>query len=325
MRCRILIIVWALSGCGRLPEGGGGLHEVVAVADSEDWASAGELVRGALERVVRTPQEEKVFIVRIEPPEKFGFFRRWRNILLIARLDTPEGTADLVRSLLGRRVLKRIEDEGAVLGFRRDVWARDQFFCALVARDGEALREKAGEWGDAIFRMFEKALEERLSGWIYRHGEERGAEDMLRSRFGWSLRLPRGYRVERAGEGFVWVRKRTPERWIFVWWGDAPDTLDGAWLRAQRDNIGARYYNGDRVVPQWLKEEAVEFAGRPAVRLSGIWENPRFVAGGPFRCYGFQHEGRAYIVDVAVFVPGATKEPYLRQVDLVARSFSFVR
>ena len=322
---RISTGILFLLGCGGLSEGGGSLHDVVVVANSEDWALVGKSMRGALERVVRTPQEEKVFSVRVESPEEFGFFRRWHNILLVARLDTAERAADLARSLLDADVLEKVEDRGAVLGFRRDVWAKDQLFGVLVARDREALREKAGKLGDVLFRRFEEALEERLSKWIYREGEERKAEEMLRSRFGWSLRLPKGYRIERAEEGFVWVRKRVPERWVFVWWGDAPDSIDGRWLRAQRDSIGRMFYDGDRVVRDWLVEEVVEFAGRRAVKLSGLWENPKFASGGPFRCYGFKKDGKAYIVDVAVFAPGVPKEPYLRQVDIVARSLSFDR
>jgi hypothetical protein len=68
----------------------------------------------------------------------------------------------------------------------------------------------------------------------------------------------------------------------------------------------------------------VAFAGRRALKISGIWENRTLLVGGPFRTYCFydQDTGRRYMVDAAVYAAGTEKEPYLRQVDLIIGSFS---
>jgi hypothetical protein len=64
-----------------------------------------------------------------------------------------------------------------------------------------------------------------------------------------------------------------------------------------------------------------------ALRVTGLWQNQTaqagFAAGGPFRTYCFFDPGtkRLYMVDIAVFAPGMSKEPYLRQLDIIAHTF----
>ena len=77
----------------------------------------------------------------------------------------------------------------------------------------------------------------------------------------------------------------------------------------------------------WRRElavEAVEFAGRPAVRLSGWWGNRALVGGGPFRSYCFfePSQRRVYIIDVSLFAPGVGKVPLMRNLDAVAHTFA---
>ena len=92
----------------------------------------------------------------------------------------------------------------------------------------------------------------------------------------------------------------------------------------RRDEVGRDFYDGDRIVRQYTSAEEVNFAGWRALRLSGLWENRNLYVGGPFRTYCFYDEEakRRYMVDAAVFGAGVEKEPYLRQVDIIAHTFS---
>jgi len=94
----------------------------------------------------------------------------------------------------------------------------------------------------------------------------------------------------------------------------------------RRDRVGRDLYDGDRIVREHTRAKEVDFAGRRGLRLAGLWENRSLNVGGPFRTYSFYDEGagRRYMVDAAVFAAGVEKEPYLRQADLIAGTFSTV-
>jgi hypothetical protein len=70
-------------------------------------------------------------------------------------------------------------------------------------------------------------------------------------------------------------------------------------------------------------EKEVDFQGRYAIQLDGVWENLKHNIGGPFRSYGFYDESdqRIYLVDYSVFAPGLKKWPFMRQLEAMARTF----
>jgi hypothetical protein len=123
----------------------------------------------------------------------------------------------------------------------------------------------------------------------------------------------------------VWLRRQPPQRWIFVHWEQTEDVAFSPQVCMQlRDRIGRDLYEGDQIVRDHTLTEEVEFAGRRALSLAGLWENKTLLVGGPFRTYCLYDEEtrRRYLVDAAVYAAGTEKEPYLRQVDLIVHTFS---
>ena len=317
-----------LWGCkGGLPEGLGSLSEVVVLTDSTDWDACGDAVEAVFGRTVHTPEWEPIFALRMGDAAKFDFFKSWRNVFLLASLEGGGEATRLVRSLLSPEVLERIGQGEAYVFFKTEVWAKDQILVIAAARDRFALRQKLVEDQDAIFTTMEGHLNRRVGEWLYAEGEQEALEQALFEQFGWTLRIPAGYAVQKKvpEEGFVWLRKRAPDRWLFVWGGAAFEgmELSGDWFREKRDEIGRLFYEGDSVA-RILSVEETLVAEWPAIRVRGLWANREKAVGGPFvsTCFIDRDTDRVYIVDGAVYAPGVQKAPYLRQVDLIARTFS---
>ncbi|MCG8606832.1 DUF4837 family protein, partial [bacterium] len=114
-------------------------------------------------------------------------------------------------------------------------------------------------------------------------------------------------------------------RWLFVHWveGMDPGTIEPDWIVKTRNRMTRKFYEGDSINEDYTNSREVEFLGRRALMLEGLWENVPKVVGGPFRNYTFYDEksDRVYMIDVAVFNPGGKKEPFLRQLDIMARTF----
>jgi len=317
-----------LSGCSdRLPDGVGSSHEIVVLCDDRDWEIFESVLRETFERIVRTPQPEKVFAVKHRGPDRFETYRIWRNLLLLAPLESDGETAAWIRSLLSSEARAKVENGEAYVFVRTDIWATKQTVTILSARNAGELRTRIEGNREDLFRTMEEHLDRKVTALLYSRGEEVELAQDLAGRYGWTLRIPEGYGIyrEQPEAGYVWLRRPEPERWLFVYWEPLSGSADPSpsRCRIRRDEICARFRGGDRVLPEDLRMEAVTFAGRPAHKLSGLWENEEREVGGPFRSYCFADSAsaRLFLIDLAMFAPEARKEPYLRQLDLIAQTF----
>ena len=321
----------ALMGGCLEPEAVGSNHEIVVVVSPRTWVRFEDLVRSVFNRTVITPQEEPVFTLRIVDPEDFDFFKKFRNVLLLSPLRGEDPTVSLINSLISDQARSHVLSGRAHVFQKRDVWAREQTLTVLTGGDDVALEKHLRENGEEIFGIMEADLNEKVKAWLYKKMEQKKLEEKLLTTYGWSIRVPRDYWIDRElpEEHFVFLRKSVPERWLFVYWEDAesPDTLTEEWCLSKRAEVGTTYYAGDAIVDEYTHVERDRFVEWEAYRITGLWQNDTpasgYAAGGPFRSYCFYEPAmkRIYMVDVAVFAPGMSKEPYLRQLEIVAHTF----
>jgi hypothetical protein len=101
--------------------------------------------------------------------------------------------------------------------------------------------------------------------------------------------------------------------------------MSGDSLVALRGKLGARYYDGEELKLDWTTVQPAEFAGYEGLKIDGRWENNELVHGGKFFSYCINTEDRFYMVDARLFAPGLEKEPWLRQLRIVATTFQIGR
>jgi len=320
-----ILLLLLSGGCSPLPPGIGSDHEVMVLANPEDWEMVYPLLQEIFERKVRTPQEENVFTVRKIAQAKFDLYKKSRNLLLISPLNSVGPAAQEINSLLSPQARQMVEEGRAFLFAKRDVWAKDQELVILTAPTYLALREKLAEGKEDVFRVMEKALNEKTMVWLFKKGEQKKLEKELFQKWGWHLRIPWGFSLRSEAPGFVWLLKKVPDRWISIWWEESEDSiLTPQWVIKKKNEIGRTYYQGEEVVSSYLGWRRVSLNGHRGWKVWGTWQNPQLVAGGPFRLYCFwdRESKRRYIVDGALFAPGIKKEPYLRQLDLIMQTFT---
>ncbi len=321
----LVIFLLVYGGCSHLPPGIGSDHEVMVLANPQEWGGFFPLLQEVFEKRVYTPQEEKIFTVRRIDQTKFDLYKRARNLLLISSLNSSGPASEAIESLLSPQARRMVEEGKAFVFAKRDVWAKDQELVILTAATSSSLREKLLEGKEDIFRVMERALNEKTEAWLFKKWEQKKMEAEIFQGWGWSMRIPWGFSLRKNTSGFVWLHKSQPDRWISVWWEKSPDSsLTPQWAINKRNEVGRIYYEGDEVVPNYLGWSQVNFEGRKGWEIWGTWQNRKLVAGGPFKLYCFWdgETKRRYIIDGALFAPGIKKEPYLRQLDIIMKTFT---
>ena len=314
--------------CTKPREGAEPDHHIFVFADSLDWVFLKGALESTFEKTIRTPQLERLFVLVFKRPETLAQFKTKKNIILLSSLRSQGKAAEIVRSMLTEpRVLKGVEEGRYYVFTLKNQWAQDQLLMVLVSKDLSTLKEKIIQNSDFLYRIFDNRYKSLLKKRMYAKLERKETEKKLMDKYGWAVRVQHDYFLafEDPKENFVFLRRRFPERWLFVYWVDTedPSFLTPEWCLKKRDEIGEKFYGEDRIVREYTRVEKGEFLGREALIVEGLWENEKEVAGGPYKAYCFYDPPtkRVYMIDIAVFAPGQRKMPFLRQLEVIAHTF----
>lgn len=328
-RCAIFFLATMAACSNNPPDSMGPAQQILILADPSDWLSLEVPIREIFEKKLYTPQPEKIFQIQrgnVEDFEQRKFHRR-KNLLIVAPLNVDHPTAQFLKTLLSTDVKTAVLAGTSSISWKEDVWAKDQLLMIASGKNLSNLVENLRLEADRLYRKVEDVRNKRISELIYLYGEQEGLSAQLAQTHGWTFRVPFGFRIliDHPDSGFVTLAKENPSRWVFVYWefGVPLDHLTESWCIQKRDEITLRFFDGDRIVNSEVEVYQSEFAGKIAITLQGLWENRKTWAGGPFKSYAFLDitQNRFFFVDVGVFSPNKKKEPYLRQIDLMAQTF----
>jgi len=324
----LMLSLILLFGCYPQVDRKGPERDIFVFAEFEDWKPLEKTLRSTFERIIRTPQLERIFTLHLVDPQRMSEYTHRKNLLIVGTLTTGGKIGKLLEGMLRDPEIRRGVEEGRYFVFqKKNEWAKDQLLLVLVSKDLEALAEKVQENADRLFELMDSHYRNYVKKRMFARLERKSIEKQLLKKYGWRVRVQHDYFIgyESAKERFVFLRRRFPERWLFVAWIDTTDTsfLTEEWCLDMRDEIGRKFYGNDRINREFTTVRESHFLGRPGYEVVGLWENEEKVAGGPFKSYVFYDEatGRVYYLDIAVFAPGQRKVPFLYQLDIMAHTF----
>jgi len=324
----VISLMWGLIiACQRETPRSGNEKEIIVIADSLDYAFLqGELSR-TFEREIPTPWPEKIFELKPIPAGKMENYFNHPQLLLIGILDSASPAASRIKSMLAPDVAERIRTGQNYVLQKDDPWAEDQRLLVLCAAQRDTLKQRIISHRDELFALFDQFVTERMQKEMYSQFERKELTKTLLEKYGWTLRIQHDYHLykEFPQENFVMLRRSWPERWLFVSWEKLNNSkqISRDEIMAWRNQIGRRFYENDKIVDNELAFHQVDFAGFRALEVQGLWENENKVAGGPFKAWAFYDEStqRVFLIDIAVFAPGKEKVKFLRQLEIMARTF----
>ncbi len=294
--------------------------EMLVVMDQKKWdGKAGELIKntfGAYQPML--PQPESMFDLRHIDKDNFtSLFETHRNILIVEIDSSIEKT--------------RLET-------RQNLWAQPQRVIRIYAVNDSLLELTLERNEQQLIDLYFENERKRLIN-AYRLMRNDKARNALHNRFNIDLLVPEGYFIATEEENFVWLRRTATKEdlemgmLLTILPYTCPDKdfdYDVVWSR--RDSITKRHVPGQlpnsymttyEDIPPDYRE--INFKGRYAVKLRGLWKMEGDFMGGPFVNYTMVDEstGRLINMDVFVWAPPFDKRDYLRQLEALAYSIEF--
>ncbi len=275
-----------------------------------------------------TPQPEKIFYLTRINPLNLEEYRKFRHIILLGTLNSNGKFSNYIKGILDEKQKKDIREGRYFYFIKHNEFSLEQTILILVANNVEELKENIVENKGFIFNQFNRALDTYVINSMFGRKENMELSNKLYKSYGWTFRMQPDYIIAKeVKEGnFLWLRRFDPDRMILIYWKDSNDgsELNEKWAFERRILVGKNYLNNMKMVEGYTKIEKINFLGRDAIKLEGLWEIEEKAIGGFFRSYTFfdMKTKKIYFIDISVFAPGEVKEPYIRQLDIIAHTFS---
>ncbi len=334
----IILILIALSSCGYFQKPAIGTEDnIIVVADSAEYQALSPALDSTFEKIIYTPQPEKLFNLQQVPGSQLNRYEDRKNIIIIAPFNSNSNTAKFVRASVDTSVRKAILSDSAFEITRYNLWAKGQLVMLLTAPTMRQLKAHIMKDKDNLLYAFQKISDKRLFASLYNSEFERkNIEGKLLKQYGWVIYVEADYQLARnvPKDNFVWLRRGANtdmERWIFVHWinNASPAYLNADSIRAIRNRMTKKYYRTTDessyvvIAGQYYTTADVNFQGRYALLTQGLWELNIKGMGGPFINYTFYDPKthRVYMLDGSIYAPRYYKRNLIQQLDVMLQSF----
>ncbi|MFZ1290541.1 MAG: DUF4837 family protein [Melioribacteraceae bacterium] len=336
----IILILSALiifQGCDSKKPAKGEEDEIYVIADSLEFKEIEEDLKQVFGKVIYTPQPEELFEIH---RRKFGDLEKLKlqkNIIILATLGTNSPTSNYLESIIDNKVKKMINADSIFVINKYDLWANNQLVMILTSASINNLKTHIKNKKDDLLYYFRDTSNKRMAKGLYnKQFEQKKIEANLLSKYGWMIYVQADYQVamEVPSENFIWLRRginSDMERWIFIHWIEnaSPEFLHKDSITAERNILTEKFYRTSddssfvELYDDYKMESEVNFNGKYALMMQGLWRFNNLSGGGPFINYTFYDEKsrRIYLLDASVFAPKYYKKSILQEVDVLLHSF----
>jgi hypothetical protein len=352
--CAALLALGLLGGCegDYRPRAIGKEGEVTVVMDSTQWTgSVGQAFRETVTPWVNTlPQPERYFEIRhleLSSERTYESIQDLKNVVIAAPLSDSTNEANFLRRRLSDKARQAVLDgQSAVVG-KPNLWRRSQRVFFVTAADSAALADVLRTRGETIRSTFKDITLARMEREMYDDARQFAVEDSLMERHGFAVNVQHDYQIAidttTDSTGFVWLRRilAKTRREFFVHYKEnaSAGRLSPNWIYSTQDSLTRKYLRGNvagfvRIdYRRSLETEQTTVLDRFGYESRGLWhmvkagqEEGEFMSvggGGPFVAYAFydQPTDRLYLLHGSVFAPEFDKLQFLRQMEVMAKTF----
>ena len=327
----LFLLCLLIFGCAGKKDSLGTDDEIRVICSKIDEPVIKDYLASVFDDSIYTPAPEPLFKLIFSRPEHYEDLKEYAQVIIAAvnRNSTNPGYR-LLKKLLPEGQLNNSEDDNPVL-LTRDLHAKDQVYVVINASNKEHLFNYLDKNKGLLRKHYDEQFKLRGSRFLFNDNQTQ-IEEKINEDYGWFLKIPWGWEILRNDDkmNFFWMGSEYPYRWMSIKWDNGNNINDGLSLGKQIWNFPINHYKSIRFNENRFKLDRIYFNDYKGWQCSGIWESMDSLdaKGGPFYSYIFydHHSNRTFHINTLVHNPGKSKAVYIRQMELIAKSFrSIVR
>ena len=325
------IIIIYNTKCTLKREALGADNEIRVICSEVDKVKIRNYLSMIFTDTIYTPEPEPYYNLKFSSPENYKKLKDQSQIVIAALDRNPNNTGYiLMKKILSEEKFNYTEKIDPII-LSENIYAKKQLFMIINAKNEDTLISVINKKKNYIREQFHRQFVDRQTRYLFGDDRNKKLEDSLYHTFGWSLKIPWGWEIIKISpdSNFVWMGKEMPFQWIGISWKKGylfKDNISAgefiwSWPQENYGSIQLNDYKFD------LKESTSNtYKGW---RAKGIWETIDIIEskGGPFCSYLFYDEksDKSYHINFLTHHPGEDKSIFMRQLDLIAKSFTVKR
>lgn len=315
----LLLVIVGISSCGKhdvkVPATGKP-YEIFVITPKVLWDGvAGDTLRSFFEQPVAwLNQKEPLYdLYSMDPGATSEITMRHRNLIFMTVSDTcrrSQTTAQWDRN------------------------AKEQLIVNIVSPSVDSLARYIGEYGATMVALFDKAERDRMlaKGTAYRDAT---IGDKIEQTFGFTMNIPKGYRIRESRPGFLWISYEMPlsSQGVIIYTFPYTPQMSGKEIIAQRNAAVGRVpgpSKGSYMTTELMfgaEFNSVLINGVRWAETKGFWKVENDFMGGPYVNYTTYDPATGGMVGIDLYVsapdPKESKRNYLRQLESLVLSVRF--
>lgn len=293
-------------------------YEILCVMKKGQWESSiGDTIRNCFTATMDVlPQDEPIFNLFSVPLSAFG-----------SQLKTH-------RNILEIKIDKRRKK--SIIYIKRDFMAKQQVYVSVVCPNEKEFLNFFEVNKTKLMDIFLDAELSRNKIYFEKYTDVK-IFNAMKSNYGYSLRVPAGYRINKDTLGFVWISQETPKdsRGIFIYSFDytSQDQFSTENIIAKRNEMLKRFVPGALPKSYMITATDYPFVTKKieqdscyTMEVRGLWKVQGDFMGGPFVNLSILNEktNKIVCIDGYVYAPSDNKRIIMRQVEAVIKTISFI-
>lgn len=326
---------------GGKPNAAGLPGDMFLVMDSTQWKGPlGDVLDSVFNASMPgLPRDEGIFHMKWVDPRKLNFvLKQRRNLIFAVTLDKHGEGAEIVKKLFTKESLEKIRQEPEKYNITtKDVFAKGQEVMFLFGNRETDLIKQIRDNRQKLVEYFELSERERLNQSLFRAGQLKGIPGILAKDFSCEMKVPFGYQLVDNNKEFLWVRQINPrdDKDVFIarkkYSSEKQYSKDS--ILQMRAAFCKKYLYEDPDKPySYLVTETenapvetkqINFNGKLAVEMRGLWKTNNLTMGGPFLSYTFVDEGTGmlYYIEGFTYSPSKKQREIMRELEVILRTF----
>jgi hypothetical protein len=294
-----------------LSKSSGKINNLQVVVDNGLWeGSVGEKIRSILAAPVNgLPQDEPLFSMQQMPPSIFSDF-----------------------ATKSRIILKIEKGNEASIKYAKNVFAKPQRIVVVSGKTNQEINKVLEDNASKIVSVFKTA---EITEKQKRIKISLNTTGVIEKTFGATMKFPSVYRVAKAQDDFVWLRKDIKTGTVNLMIYQMPleaiskegNTISD--IISIRDSVGKIHIPGPTEGSYMITEEAYTpslyktiIDNKSAFQTRSTWEVKNAFMAGPFLNYAIEDaiNNRYLIIEGFAFAPSVNKRDYMFELEAIIRS-----
>lgn len=322
-----------------MSKGKGGRIIIVIDSTTADGPIGQELEALLTANTPGLPRPEPMFNINFVQPSKMNnSLRMYKNIMYVTILNSDtRGNRWLQKNFDAASVERVKEDPGLFMYPKENEFAKDQAVLHIFGLTEDQLYQNLLENGEAVVNYFDKKENSRTYHALYNAPPQKGIANLMWDKYDCSLDIPQAWDIAMQKDDFIWLRLLDSkiDKSIFVTFRPytSEDIFSKENLIEWREETGEKYIYGNPERPETyivtetehfpVKTNEINFKGKFAVKMWGLWRTNNKTMGGPFLSYTMVDESseRIYYIEGFVYSPGEDQRETMRELEMILSTF----